>query len=935
MRSFKVVSRALLAASVLALLSAAAPQWPQDSSDIAADPAIRFGSLRSGMHYAIMKNGTPSGEVSIRLRIGAGSLEEGDAQQGLAHFLEHMAFRGSSHVSDGDVFKMLERLGLRAGADTNASTSQTQTLYQFDLPNADDATLETGLMLSREIVSELILDPTAFNSERGPVLSEERLRDSPGTRAFEAQNRFLLKGQLAPDRLPIGKVDIIKNAPVDQVADFYHDFYRPERATVIVAGDIDPDAIEAKIKAKFGDWMPSGEGKPDPDLGQVLTRGQETSVFVETGAPQFASVSWMGPYDSAPDTKAHRTHDRFEGIALAIMNQRFAQAAQNADPPFQSAGVSHGNTARSASIAMLQVGYAGDHWQKALIEADKIRRQVLQQGVTQAEVDRQVTAILAGARAGVAAASTRTSRALAGAIAGTLNQNGVFNSPESGLAMVEADLKGLSVETVNAALRSVFSGNGPLLFLSSPTAVADGETALATAFADAERSVLTDAAPPEVKIWPYTDFGTPGAVAETRTVDDLGVTFIRFANGVKLTVKPTKFRADQVSVSVTLAGGELAFPRDRMVIDTGAFIGGGLEAMPYIDIRRALTGKIYSIGFDVGDDAFALAGNTRPADLDTQLQVLTAYLTKPGWRPELYQQGLTSMADSLTKLDTSAMSLFGARWPGLLHGGDPRWGYPNLDEIHMAKLDEVKALLAPALATSPIEVTIVGDISVDAAAKSVAATFGALPARGQSPYSPANRGDVRFPDPTPQPIVLQHAGRADQGVAAIAWPTTDFFADKETAARRLVMDIIRSRLFDQLRVADGATYSPQTTAQASMTFPGYGYIAAFAEIPPQKTQLFFDAVDKVAADLAEHGPSADEFERARKPELDALDKAVETNAYWGGFLSGAQTDERRLQVIRDAKPGLQQVTPADVQRVAAKYLTSAKAWKLLVVPKPQ
>src|SRR6185295_14606299 len=184
-------------------------------------------------------------------------------------------------------------------------------------------------------------------------------------------------------------------------------FYRPERAALIVVGDIDPDAIEAKIKSDFADWHPDGVCRADPDLGKPLTRGQEAQVFVETGAPQFVSVSWMSPYDGRPDMKALRTEDRIEGIGLAILNQRFAQAAQSADPPFQAAGASRGNTQRSALLASMRVNYAGDKWQRAFIEADKIRRQVLEQGVTQQEVDRQVTNSLAGAQAGVASAPTR------------------------------------------------------------------------------------------------------------------------------------------------------------------------------------------------------------------------------------------------------------------------------------------------------------------------------------------------------------------------------------------------------------------------------------------------------------------------------------------------------------------------------------------------
>ena len=590
------------------------------------------------MRYAIMKNTTPKDEVSIRLRIGAGSLEESDAQQGLAHFLEHMAFRGSAHVPEGDVFQILQRLGLRVGADANASTGPTQTVYQWDLPKADKPTLDTAFMLARDVVSELSLKPEAFEAERGPVLSEERLRASPGYRAFEAQNKFLLKGQLAPERSPIGKVEVIRNAPVSLVADFYRDYYRPERAALVVVGDIDPDAIETEIKTRFSNRNPSGTGRPDPDYGTPQKRSQEALVFTEAGVAQSIAISWVSPYDDRPDTSANRKHDRIERIGLAILNQRFAQAAQSADAPFAAAGAGVGNTTRSAKIASLRISYAGDKWQRALEEADNIRRQVLAQGVTQQEVDRQITTSVTGSQANVAGSATRVSRNLAQALVGTIDNEDVFNSPAVGLAMTEADLKGLTADQVNAALRDVFIGNGPLLFLSSPKPVDGGEAMLASVFNRAESATVQKIAPPALVAWPYTSFGTPGRVTETRRIEDLDATLIRFANGVRLTVKPTKFRADQILVSVNLTGGDLAFPKDRKILNPGAYVSGGLEAMSFIDLRRTLTGKIASVGFGVDDDTFSLSGSTRPTDLDTELQLLAAYVTAPGWRTEPFQQ---------------------------------------------------------------------------------------------------------------------------------------------------------------------------------------------------------------------------------------------------------------------------------------------------------
>ncbi|HEX3405778.1 MAG TPA: pitrilysin family protein, partial [Caulobacteraceae bacterium] len=218
-------------------LAHAVGEWPQANSDLKADPAIRFGALPNGMRYAIMRNATPPGQVSMRLHFDVGSLMERDDQQGLAHFLEHMAFNGSKNVpTRGEMVKDLERLGLAFGADTNAQTGFDSTVYKFDLPKSDDQTVDTSLMLLREIAGNLTLDQAAMDQERGVILSEERLRDTPGYRITKQRFGFMMAGQRPPERFPIGLVPVIQTAKVDRIADIYHRYYRPERATLIVVG---------------------------------------------------------------------------------------------------------------------------------------------------------------------------------------------------------------------------------------------------------------------------------------------------------------------------------------------------------------------------------------------------------------------------------------------------------------------------------------------------------------------------------------------------------------------------------------------------------------------------------------------------------------------------------------------------------------------------
>ena len=298
------------------------PEWPQAHSDLAADPGVRFGVLANGMRYAIAHNTTPSKAVSLRLRIGAGSLDESESQQGLAHFLEHMAFRGSTHVPDGEVKNRLERLGLKFGPDINAFTAPTQTVYMFDLPRNDRESLDSAFDILREMCSRLLLDGRSLDAERGVVLAEARLRDTPGYRVSVAQQQLLLHGQLAPQRQPIGSTAVLRAATPQQLREFYQAYYRPERATLLVVGDVDVADIASRIEAQFGDWRNVAPDRPAPAYGAPLQRGATARAYSETGATSGSLLAWVAPYDDAPDTLAHEQHDPVSYTHLTLPTNR-------------------------------------------------------------------------------------------------------------------------------------------------------------------------------------------------------------------------------------------------------------------------------------------------------------------------------------------------------------------------------------------------------------------------------------------------------------------------------------------------------------------------------------------------------------------------------------------------------------------------------------
>jgi zinc protease len=322
-------------------------------SDVAPDPRVRFGVLPNGLRYAIQKNATPPGQAALRLWFDAGSLDETDEQQGLAHFLEHMAFNGSKNVPEGDMIKILERHGLSFGADTNASTNFSETTYQLDLPKTDDDTVDTSLMLLREAAGELTIAPEAVDRERGVVLSEERTRDSPGYRVFVNTFGFQLQGQRPPQRLPIGKTEILKTAPAQRIRDFYQAWYRPENAVVVAVGDFDVDAMEAKIKSRFGDWKAVGPAGVKPDLGPVAKRGLTAKVLVEPGAQTSVQMAWALPPDLELETRAKDKEELAKALGFAVLNRRLQVLTRSDAPPFIVALAVQNDQEHAANITTL------------------------------------------------------------------------------------------------------------------------------------------------------------------------------------------------------------------------------------------------------------------------------------------------------------------------------------------------------------------------------------------------------------------------------------------------------------------------------------------------------------------------------------------------------------------------------------------------------
>ena len=926
--------------SVLACLllswqaAAAAPLWPQDGSEFQPDPALRYGALPNGMRYILQRNATPAGQVSLRLRFDAGSINEAEDQRGLAHFLEHMAFRGSINVPDGEVERTLQRLGLRMGADTNASTSYTQTVYQFDLAQNDAESLRTGLALLREICDRLLLDGATFNTERGVVLAEAHLRDNATLRATESLQAFLLQGQLVGARLPIGVPAILETAPVERVRRFYRAWYRPERATLIVVGDADPDALAARIAGVFGDWHNDTPAPAEPARGQPLERAGSAHLFSEAGAQPALTLAWARPWSPPPRSRDGMLRELQRQLGEAILSRRLQTAAAAADRRFVQGGAGSVRLARSAEFELVSAGYEPGKWRAALEAAELQRRQLAEQGAQAAELDRELLALRTALQARAAAAATRRSPQLADELVANLDTDDISTSAAQDLQLFDELRPRLTLAAINDALRDTWRGSGPLVFVSSPEPIDGGEIGLLGALRAADAAPLGGSAAAHQLNWPYTAFGRPGRVVRRRELADLGIVTLRYANGVKLNVKRTPFGADQVLVNVYVGDGLLGLPRDRPALAwaAGAVTRGGLGQLSYDELQQVLTGRVWRAAFAVADNSYTFMGQTRPADLLVQLQVLAAYVTDAGFRPEGIQQFRDVFLPQLATLRTNPSAVLGTQLAGIVHDGDARWAFPTAAQVQALSAGQLRAWLQPALARGDIEIAIVGDVTPEAAAEAVARTFGALPGGRAAPRR-AHAGDAHFPPAAAAPLRLAHGGASNQGIAAVAWPGTDALSNfRQSAERQLMLSILQDRLKEQMRERDGLSYSASAQGQASTVFPGFGFLLAIADLPPGRAPLLFDTVASLAAQLRMQPPTADELERARQPAIAGLEQARQSNQYWIGTLGQVQREPRLADGVRQLPANLRSVTAAEVQAAAVQYLDMDRAVRIVVQP---
>ncbi|WP_189621159.1 M16 family metallopeptidase [Novosphingobium colocasiae] len=936
--------------------SGAQVPWLYKGSDVPPDREWIFGRLPNGLRYAVRHNGVPPGQVSIRVRVDAGSLYEADSERGFAHLLEHMLFRQSKYIAEGSAITTFQKLGASFGSDTNAETTTTQTVFKLDLPDANAASLDEAMKLLSGMVSAPTLSAANLKSDLPIVLAEMRERGGASKRAQQAMQDTLYAGQPLSVREPIGTVETLTAATPEAVRAFYQRWYRPENVVVILSGDLPPAELEAAVTKWYAGWKGVGPLTPQPTFGDPVVHPAAVTadpaapagdpaaapvdmarVLVEPDLPPSLLYAVERPWRQKNDTIVYNQGKMIDNLAQSIINRRLETKAR-AGGSFLTAQVNQDDVSRSADVTFVSLTPLTDDWQAALRDVRAVIADAMQRPPTQEEIDREVAELDVAFQVPVEQRRILPGSQLADDLVMALDIRETVASPEAVLDIFRRSRPLFTPQAVLEHTRKLFSGTVSRAVFTTPKAGMADAGALKLAL---QQQVAPDAPPTAVAAAPVSfdklpaigKVQTPAAQVQTGL---LGIEEVVWPNGVKALLWPVVEEPGRVMVKVRFGGGTRAIdPADAPYIALGkiALVGSGLASLDQEDLDRISTGRKMGFDFDVDDASFHFSAETRPADLADQLYLFAGKLALPRWDQLPFQRAKAAARIQYATFSTSPQGVLNRDLSFYQRGKDARFATPTPEQTEAATFERFKKVWGDALGQGPVEVQIFGDFDKAAAITALNRTFGALPARAAQPAGPPPTRDVAVSKPSAQPVVLYHHGDPDQAAAVVSWPTGGgSMGISESRQLEILTQLFSNRLLDAAREKLGVSYSPYVYSSWPVDLKAGGAITAVAQVDPKSVPVFFQTASEIAQDLIDHPPSAEELALVTEPMRQQVTRAASSTAFFMNQLEGATTDPVRFGSIGTVLADYTETTPQAMQALAARYLGKGNSWRLEVLP---
>jgi zinc protease len=913
-------------------------QAPSLTQPMPVDPQITMGTFPNGLRYYIRPNKKPEKRAELRLVVKAGSILEDDDQRGLAHFVEHMAFNGTKNFPKHELISFIESLGMRFGADINAYTSFDETVYMLQVPTDKPEALNRAFQVLEDWAHNVSFEPAEIEKERGVVLEEWRSNRGAGMRTTEKLFPVVFKGSRYANRIPIGTPEIIQNGKPERLRKFYEDWYRPDLMAVVAVGDFDKAAIEKLVTSHFASIPAHTSPRPRAtydvpdrsDTGFAINTDKETtttSIEIDTLLPARPEGS-VGAY-------RQQTVDR---LFAGMLNARFAEITQKPDAPFVLGfGGRSGFLARTKEVAFLSALVKEDGIERGLqallIEAERVARF----GFTETELSRQKTNVLRSYQRAALEKENTPAASRAGEYVRNFLIDETLPSADDEYALHQRFLPEITLVEINKLAREWFpvSNKNRLVVVTAPE-----KTGLTVPDETKLAAIIKDSAAAEVK--PYVDtvasaallesLPAPGKIVNMTTNDKTGITVWQLANGVKVVLKPTTFRADEIIFRASSPGGtSLVSDADYIPASTAAQIinSGGVAKFSAIELGKMLTGKVVSATSFIGELDEGLNGGSSRRDLETMFQLIYLRFTQPRADANAFAVQATQAKTFMNNQSATPGFAFAEALTLARFQNHPRRRIPTAATVDEWNLDKSLAFYKDRFAdASDFTFYFVGSFDEATIKPLVERYLGALPSIKRK----ESWKDIGVKLPTGIVEKRVEKGIEPQSRAAIIFTGPFVYDQERRVAIRAMSEILQTRLLAAIREELGGTYSVSVPySNQRFPRPEYSVTIQFGCSPDRTDDLIkrvFEEIEKLKAE----GPT----ETQLTDEKEALLREFETNSKQNGYLLG----QIQARFANDEDPASVWLVPefykkldaATIKDAAKLYLNTQSYVKVTLFP---
>ena len=898
------------------------------NAPIALDPTIRKAKLDNGLTYYIRHNTEPANRATLMLVVNAGSVQEDEDQLGLAHFLEHMMFNGTERFPKQELIDYFESVGMSFGPDVNAYTSFDETVYFLEFPTDDEDIIGTTFQVAEDWASRATISDEEVESERGVILEEERLRDQNASGRLNKQLFPLLLGDSRyTDRMPIGDMELVQNAPPETLRRFYRDWYRPDLMAVIVVGDIDVDAIETRITEQFG-----GLTAPEtvrPRISYSLPDYADTGYLILTD-PEFpVTLAQIIYRQAAPDlNNAGVFRDRLIGnLFYTMLNFRLDDITREADSPFLGAFVNEGQLIRGVHYQVVGVqvrqGEVLSSLDAALTEVERVRRH----GFTAAEVERAKSDIFNTYERLYNDRENLRNHSLASEYSRNFLENETVPGIAVEFALVERLLEGISRDDVNQRAEQYVGGSNRSVFVVGPERDAESlptQEELAAVFEDVRIKQVDPYQDIEAVSALLTVIPEPVEILSRQKEETYNVTDLTLANGARVLLRPTSFKEEEILFSAFSPGGSsLVSDEDYPEADfiDSIVSQSAIGDVSYASLQRLLADKSVSVAPYISELEEGFHGHSGKEYIETLFQLIYLYGTAANADDDAFATLKDQYTESLRNRELDPRSALTDAFIEARYGDSVRRNVPTLEIIDALDLQRAFAIYQERFADfSDFTFIFVGNFDLEQMVDWSQRYIGNLPSLDRT----ETWRDVAPDPPVGVVEVPVYRGQDEQSLTTILFTGPGEDTLENRLHLRMLETILDILMREELREALGGVYAYGASASMQPEPDSLYEISLYFGSDPGRVQELVAALFALITEVQVDGPRDDLLEKARAQIIRQREEQLEQNNYWLSVLEYfAAEDNVNLANFLDLEAvegRVEAVTAAEVQEVAVAFL---------------